>query len=240
MTPDTQFFALPWYRQFLLRLLPHFLLKGVGTTVFMTVFFSAYLHLLKNPSFEVTEMPLTAVDHWLPFTASTLPAYLSLWLYTSLPPALMIDRRDLVRYGAAIGAVCLFGLLCFYWFPTAVPPAGVDWSMYPAFDFLKKIDTAGNACPSLHVAAAVFSGAWLHRQLGEMGAGRIVRAVNFFWGTAILVSTLATKQHVFLDLLAGTALGLAGAWWSLRWIKPLVRPALPAFRQPAPGGLRQG
>lgn len=230
MTPDARFFALPWYRQFLLRLLPLFWLKGIGTTIFMTAFFTAYLYLLKNPAHAVTEMPLTAVDRWLSFNPSALPAYLSLWLYTSLPPALMLEWRDLTRYGWSIGAVCVSGLLVFYWFPTAVPPAMVDWSMYPAFDFLKKIDTAGNACPSLHVAAAAFSGIWLHRQLCEMGAGRGVLLVNSLWGAAILYSTLATKQHVFLDLLAGLALGLVGAWLSLRWIKPQVRP--PAFATP--------
>ena len=29
-------------------------------------------------------------------------------------------------------------------------------------DFLKSMDASGNACPSLHVATAVFSGIWLH------------------------------------------------------------------------------
>lgn len=230
MTPDARFLALPWYRQFLLRLLPLFWLKAIGTTVFMTAFFTAYLHLLKSPAHAVTEMPLTVVDRWLVFNPSALPAYLSLWLYTSLPPALMIAWRDLVRYGWSIGGVCLLGLIFFYWFPTSVPPAMVDWSLYPGFDFLKKIDTAGNACPSLHVAAAAFSGVWLHRQLDEMGAGRWVLLVNATWGVAILYSTLATKQHVFLDLAAGLLLGLVGVWLSLRWIRPPVRPAVLAAR----------
>jgi hypothetical protein len=230
MTPDARLLALPWYRQVPPRLLALFWLKAIGTTVFMTVFFTAYLHLLKNPASVVTEMPLTGVDRWLAFNPSSLPVYLSLWLYTSLPPALMIEWRDLVRYGASIGAVCLLGLLFFYWFPTAVPPAMVDWSIYPGFDFLKKIDTAGNACPSLHVAAAAFSGVWLHRQLGAMGAGRVVLLVNAGWCVAILYSTLATKQHVFLDLLAGLALGLVGVWLALRWIAPPARPAVLAAR----------
>lgn len=229
MTPDARFLDLPWYRQLPLRLLPLFWLKAIGTTVFMTLFFTAYLHLLKSPARAVTEMPLTAVDRWLDFNPSALPAYLSLWLYTSLPPALMIEWRDLVRYGGSIGGVCLVGLAFFYWFPTSVPPAMVDWSLYPGFDFLKKIDTAGNACPSLHVAAAVFSGVWLHRQLSEMAAGRWVLLVNATWGAAILYSTLATKQHVFLDLAAGLLLGLVGAWLSLRWIAPPVRPAAVSF-----------
>ena len=218
MTPDHSHSPAPWLRQFGDRLLQLFWLKFVGISIFMTVFFTAYLHLLKNPANAVTEMPLTAVDHWIGFNASALPLYLSLWIYTSLPPSLMAQRRDLERYGWAIVTVCVIGLLCFYLFPTMVPPVAVDWSAYPGFDFLKKIDTAGNACPSLHVASAVFSGLWLHRQLGEMSAGRGVQMLSALWGLGIVYSTLATKQHVALDVIAGGVLGGIGGWLSLWWI----------------------
>lgn len=195
-----------------------FWLKTVGISLFMTAFFAAYLDLLKHPVNAVTQMPLTFVDHWTPFTAQALPIYLSLWVYTSLPPVLMTTRGDLVRYGVAIGAVCLSGLACFYFWPTAVPPADVDWSAFPAFEFLKKIDSAGNACPSLHVASAVFSGLWLHRQLAELAAPAWTRPANLLWMLAIVYSTLATKQHVALDAFAGALLGGIGAWVSLRWM----------------------
>lgn len=223
MTPNFESSVLPWYRQALHRVPNVILLKSVGTTIFMTLFFTAYIHLLKNPSYAVTVMPLTAIDQWIDFNGMTLPLYLSLWIYTSLPPALMVRRADLERYGWSIGGVCVFGLIAFYFYPTAVPPAEVDWSAYPGFDFLKKIDTAGNACPSLHVASAVFSGIWLHRQLREMRAGPVVLALNAAWCIGILYSTLATKQHVSLDLLAGLVLGVVGAFLSLRWIKPADR-----------------
>lgn len=222
MTPNYHLSVLPWYRQALHRVPNLILLKTVGITIFMTVFFTAYIHLLKNPNHAVTVMPLTAVDQWVGFNAMALPFYLSLWIYTSLPPALIVRRPDLERYGWSIGAVCVAGLLFFYFYPTVVPPAAVDWSAYPAFGFLKKIDTAGNACPSLHVASAVFSGLWLHRQLREMRAGAGVLAVNAAWCIGILYSTLATKQHVSLDLLAGLLLGVVGAWLSLRWVKPMA------------------
>jgi membrane-associated phospholipid phosphatase len=34
-----------------------------------------------------------------------------------------------------------------------------------------------------------------------------VRALNWIWCLGILYSTVATRQHVFLDVLAGAALG---------------------------------
>jgi hypothetical protein len=221
MTPNAKDASLPWLRQFVLRAGHDYLLKGIGTTVFMTVFFMAYLHLLKHPAFPVTVMPVIRLDDWIAFQPHSLPLYLSLWFYTSLAPALIVGRRELVGYGVAIGLVCLFGLACFYFFPTTVPVPDIDWAAYPGFDFLHRIDTAGNACPSLHVAAAVFTGLWLHRLLGEMASARWLLALNALWCVGILYSTLATKQHVVLDLLAGLALGLVGGWAALRSLKPM-------------------
>ncbi len=187
----------------------HTWLKGIGTTVFMTVFFIAYFAILRDPQFPVWPVPLTAVDRWIPFQPVALPVYASLWLYVSLPPAFLAERRRLYGYGWAVGSLCLAGLAIFYFLPTTTPAALVDWDRYPGFDVLKGLDTNGNACPSLHVATAVFSGLWLHRLLEEMGGGRRWQAGNALWCLGIVYSTLATKQHVAVDAIAGLALGWA-------------------------------
>jgi len=77
------------------------------------------------------------------------------------------------------------------------------------------VDAAGNACPSLHVATAVFSAMWINRQLIEVGAPRIVRVFNWAWCIGIAYSTLATKQHVAVDMVAGAILGMFAASLSL-------------------------
>jgi membrane-associated phospholipid phosphatase len=92
----------------------------------------------------------------------------------------------------------------------------MDWSQHPAFAFLKTIDASGNACPSLHVAFAVFTAIWFRHLLREMGAGRFVRALNWLWCLGILYSTMAIRQHVALDVLAGAALGAIVAALHLR------------------------
>jgi hypothetical protein len=58
----------------------------------------------------------------------------------------------------------------FWFFPTTVPVFAVDWSQYPALQFLKATDVGGNAFPSLHVAFAVFTAVLLGRQLRSVGA----------------------------------------------------------------------
>ena len=200
------------------RLGHHTWLKGVGTTVFMTVFFIAYFEALKAPFFAPTPVPITFVDRWIDFLPAALPIYASLWFYVSLPPAFITDRRQLIGYGWAIGGLCLAGLTCFLLFPTATPAALVDWDRYPGFTMLKGLDTNGNACPSLHVATAVFSGLWLHRQLRDMGAGLRLRLGNALWCGGIVYSTLATKQHVAIDVIAGLALGWLWQVATARWL----------------------
>ena len=180
----------------------------------MAVFFTAYFFLLKNPAFPVTVMPLLAMDHWVVFSPLALIPYFSLWVYCSLPVMVMPERARLINFGIWIGVMCLFALSIFYFLPSAVPAANIDWSQHPGVSFLKAVDAAGNACPSMHVAAAVYSSFWLYWLLAELRMGWRAQSVQIIWGLAIVYSTLATKQHVSLDVWAGIALGIAFAWGS--------------------------
>jgi len=207
-----------WPRRAAARIFTWWPVKMGGTMLGMAAFFAAYFWVLNHPLHPVTVMPLTAVDRWIGFQPWTLPLYLSLWLYVSLVPALIVDRRELISFGAAWIALSAAGLGIFLLWPTAVPPSDVNWSQHPSFAFLKSADAAGNACPSLHVAFAVFSAVWFERLLRQLGTGTIVRALNWLWCLGILYSTIATRQHVSLDVLAGAALGAAVAAVHLRWL----------------------
>ncbi len=195
----------------------HFWFKAVGITAFITVFFQGYFYVLNHPGGPVAVMPLTAVDRAVGIHPLALPIYISLWVYVSLPPGLMTEVRDMVRYAAWVAAWCALGLGIFYVWPTMVPHADIDWAQYPGMAFLKRADGTGNACPSLHVAAAVFSAFWLHWRLRDFGIGLGARLANAVWCLAILYSTLATRQHVALDVAAGALLGVGFAWASHAW-----------------------
>ena len=208
-----------WYHQVGARLLKWWPAKMIGTTLGMTVFFVAYFWVLNHPLFPVTTMPVTAPDRLIAFRPEALFLYLSLWFYVSLAPALLVDRRELVSYGLAAVGLSVIGLGIFLFWPTAVPPPEVDWSQHPHFALLKAVDASGNACPSLHVAFAVFSAVWFGRLWRQMGAGRTVRALNWLWCLGILYSTIAIRQHVALDVLAGAVLGATVAAVHLRWLR---------------------
>jgi membrane-associated phospholipid phosphatase len=100
----------------------------------------------------------------------------------------------------------------FWLFPTTVPVFAVDWAQYPALQFLKATDVGGNAFPSLHVAFAVLTAVLLERQLRSVQAPTWLRVLNLLWAFGIVYSTLATRQHVLLDVLGGTLLAAAVSW----------------------------
>ena len=207
----------PWTAALWQRTRCHFLLKLVGTTAFTWLFFVAYFHLLRQPAYPVAVMPLTALDRLIPFQPQMLFVYLTLWLYVGIAPGLQPTLRELLVYGAWIAALCLTGLGLFYAWPSAVPALPVDVSGFAGFGMLTGVDAAGNACPSMHVAVAIFTAIWIGHVLRRIGAPPWLQAINLGWFVLIAWSTLAIKQHVVLDVVAGALLGIGFAIPSLRW-----------------------
>jgi membrane-associated phospholipid phosphatase len=205
-----------WLQQVGPRVRTLWLAKLTGTILSMPVFFVVYFWLLKHPLFPITTIPRTAIDRLIGFCPEALPFYVSLWLYVVLPPAFLKNRRELASYGLAVVGLSVIAFVFFLFWPTVLPKFEMDWSQHPTFAFLKTVDASGNACPSLHVAFAVFTAIWLRRLLREMGAGRLVRALNWLWCLGILYSTIAIRQHVAIDVLAGAVLGVIVAALHLR------------------------
>jgi membrane-associated phospholipid phosphatase len=205
-----------WLRQAGPRILFMWPTKFIGTAVIMTAFFIAYFWLLNHERHPVTIIPPIFVDRMVAFRPEALPLYVSLWFYVTLPPALMNDRRELLSYGWATVALSIVGFAFFVIWPTAVPKPDINWSQHPSVSYLKEVDASGNAFPSLHVAFAVFTAAWFGRLLRAMGAGGAARVLNWLWCLGIVYSTLAIRQHVALDAIAGAGLGAVFAFLHMR------------------------
>lgn len=223
--PDIQLNIHPstWYATMLSNMLLHMWTKAIGTTLFISAFFCVYLYLLKNPAYATTLMPVTWVDSLIGFQAWAMPVYLSLWFYVSLPPAFLATRRELFYYAFTIGMMCSIGLIIFYFWPTTVPAMLDNRLMHDSVNFLKSIDAAGNACPSLHVATALFSAIWFHMILHRFKTPNWVSTVNWLWCIGIIYSTLAVQQHVLMDVIGGIVLGAIGAYASLKLSRKLYR-----------------
>jgi hypothetical protein len=193
-------------------------MKGIANTVGLAGFLAAYFWVQHHTQFEVTQMPLTALDYWIPFFPPAIVPYASLWVYVSLPLALLTRSCEFRSFGWGATTLSIAGLGCFYLWPTAVPFV-TGWSPDASSLLLRHVDGAGNACPSLHVAFAVFSWVWLRRLIADVGGRTWVRVGNASWCLAIILSTLAIRQHVVLDVVAGAALGGAAAALSMVWLR---------------------
>ncbi len=207
----------PWRADIVRRFKRLWLLKLIGTTAFTWLFFIGYFHLLQHPAYPVTTMPRLLLDRWIPFQPAMLLPYLTLWFYIGTAPGLQRNLAELLAYGLWVGALCMTGLALFYFWPTAVPPLEIDVSGYAGFSALQGVDASGNACPSMHVAAAIFTALRLADVLRQARVPAPWRWANWLWLAAIVWSTVAIRQHVVLDAVAGAALGGAFALASLRW-----------------------
>jgi hypothetical protein len=215
-SPMASSLALPWPRQIAARLVFMWPLKAFGTMAFMVLFFWAYFAVLHNPLTPPFVMPVTWLDTWIGFSPSAFPAYVSLWVYVSLAPALMGNLRALFLFGLWMGAMCVFCLTIFWAFPTSMPSFPIDWKAYPGFDLIKGLDAAGNAFPSLHVASAVFSALWLNQLFVRIETPKALQWLSALHCSVIIWSTIATRQHVALDAMGGIIVGVVFAALSFR------------------------
>lgn len=200
--------SVPWYLALGQRIATLWLVKMIGTTAGISGFFFLYFWVMHNPPSTPAVMPLTAIDRWVAVSDDAMLLYGSLWFYISLAPALAKDKAELWTCAQGAAVMAAIGLVVFWFFPTTVPVFPVDWSQYPALQFLKATDVGGNAFPSLHVAFAVFTAVLLGRQLRSVGAPAWTQWVNLLWAFGIVYSTLATRQHVLLDVVGGTLLAV--------------------------------
>ncbi len=207
----------PWYRALGRRMATQWLLKTVATAGGIGFFFPVYFWVMQQAAPRVRVMPLVFIDHWVALHDGALWLYASLWIYVSLPAAFGRDAKALLRYGAATGGMAAIAFAIFWLAPTAVPAFPIDWATHPSLQFLKSADAAGNAFPSLHVSFAVLACTVIANQLHAVGAPLWLRVANGVWAVGIVYSTLATRQHVALDVLGGLLLGgFCGAAFYIR------------------------
>lgn len=168
--------------------------------------------------FTVRQFDLTVIDRLVTFQPAWVWGYAAIYPFVVVVPWLATRRDDLRRYALAMVTVIFVAGLFFFFFPVAGPrPSGVDANWL--YDRLVSIDPVTNAFPSLHCAMATLAALFAGRALASPGAQQmraIWRFAMWFLVAVILYSTLATKQHYFLDVVSGIALGAAGHWFARR------------------------
>ncbi len=185
-----------------------------------------YFSLQRLRGFTLHTLPITPVDRWIAFDPSWIGAYLSLALLVPIAPLLATRREQLVRYAKGLTLLCLPSFAVFLLFPVAGPRPDID-AGHALYGLIVAYDGPSNAFPSLHAGLAVFSLLFAYRVTCE-ALGRPARATlgiaGSLWGTAILYSTLATKQHWAIDLAPGVLLACAAHAFVWRRAARVARP----------------
>lgn len=218
------------------RLLSAWRLKVALLAAAAALLLGPYMLLQRFRMFETRTLSLSAIDEWAGFSPAWVWVYVLQYLQVPAAPALATTRVDLRRYLIGYIIVALASFIVFFVFPVEGPrPSdeqreGANW----LYQLLVAIDRPGNALPSQHVALATYSMCFAHRLTVEstsLAMRRFWLAVGWVIVALISWSTLATKQHYFVDAVTGFALGVVAH--HLVWRLPLFNSA---SKNPAEGG----
>ena len=190
------------------RLRAEWKLKLLLTVVLNVWVYGPYRFLQHHHFFPAYTMPETFCDRLIPFSDLVVWLYLSIYLLMPIGPFLMNRRRQILRYALGIALIGVTADLVFLFWPTCCPrPVGAGTNA--TYRMLVGIDNPFHAFPSLHAAFAVYSASCGALVLREMRGHSGWSPVLWFWTLLILFGTLATKQHMVWDIIAGSLLGLA-------------------------------
>ena len=149
-------------------------------------------------------VPELALDRIVPLKPGWALVYGSLYLFLILLPVFVVRQQEHIRRTVlAYLLVWIAAYICFLVYPTKAPrPAGVPGEGFMAWGlrFLYQADPPYNCFPSLHVAHSFVSALTCYRVHRGVGITAVVCA------TLVGLSTLFTKQHYVLDVIAGVFL----------------------------------
>ena len=173
--------------------------------------------------------PEVALDRAFPLQPAWALVYGSLYLFLILLPVFVVRQQEQVRRTVlAYLMIWITAYVCFFVYPTQAPrPAEVAGQGFVAWGlrFLYAADPPYNCFPSLHVAHSFVSALACSRVHRGVGIGGAVCA------SIVGLSTLFTKQHYVLDVLAGIL--LAGAAYAV-FLRSCPREESPDVHRVAP------
>lgn len=193
--------------------------------LFIGLFFVAYyiFYVYPNfyPLFPPRQMVTLKIDQSLPFLPWTFVIYVSCYFLIAIVIILLKTPLEIYSFTRrAFGVLIACGLF-FLLYPTVYPRP--EYSIVEngylklILHFIATVDKPGNCFPSLHVAMTAVSVWSMH------SVNSFLFKIFIFWGAAICLSTLTTKQHYFVDILGGILIaGLVG-FLEWKWFKQKAR-----------------
>jgi len=156
---------------------------------------------MQGRALHVPELPL---DRVVPLQPAWAIVYGVLYLFLVILPVFVVRQEEHIRRTVwAYLMVWIAAYVCFFAYPTIAPrPASVVGEGFVVWGlrFLYSADPPYNCFPSLHVAHSFVSALTCYRTHREVGWAAWICAL------LVAISTLFSKQHYVLDVIAGAVL----------------------------------
>jgi membrane-associated phospholipid phosphatase len=179
---------------------------------------------------RILHVPAVALDHVVPLLPMWGLVYGSLYLWLIVLPVFVVRQQEQIRRTVlAYLMVWIVSYIFFLVYPTIAPrPARVNGEGFAVWGlrFLYSADPPYNCFPSLHVAHSFVSALTSYRVHRGVGIAAVLGA------TLVGASTLFTKQHYILDVIAGVSLSCVAYVLFLRSYPREQIPALERFLAP--------
>ena len=151
-------------------------------------------------------VPEVFIDRIIPFQPHWVWIYLFTYVYVVLTYFFVLDKSSAKIFVNTFVLASLLGGVVFFFFPTTIfrelypLNPNTDLSSLMLY-YMRSIDKPKNCIPSFHIALTFATTASLYLHSGKK------RILGIVFGVLIAYSTMAVKQHYFLDVFSGMALG---------------------------------
>ncbi len=181
---------------------------------FLMFFCATILYMTSNhyQIFEPIYLPMMWIDDQVPFLPYSVWIYISEYVFFVVIYLMCKSTINLNKYLYSFFALQTVSVAIFWIWPTTYPrdlyplPQDLHWLTRFVFESLRVTDAPTNCCPSLHVSSVYLTSFLFVEEQKEKFP------FFFTWGTLIALSTLTTKQHYAVDVLAGLAMALIFYW----------------------------
>lgn len=185
-----------------------------------------YIFIAHGVSDRTLHTPELALDGAIPLVPAWALVYGALYLFLIVLPVFVVREQEHIRRTfLAYLTVWIAAYVCFVVYPTIAPRgddvAGEGFAAW-GLRFLYSADPPYNCFPSIHVAHSFVSALACYPLNRRVGSFAIACA------SLVALSTLFTKQHYVLDVVAGVL--LAGIAWAV-FLRGYRREAIPARDQ---------
>ncbi len=197
--------------------LPLFITRGNKYFAGALMYSCAYaLYYLTNhfPIKEPVLLSLNWIDQNTPFWPWTVLIYTSEYFYFAFVYILLKREDNINQYLYSYFFAQIVACFIFVVYPVTYPrelfpvPTDIPMWLQGIWTWLRKADAPTNCLPSLHVASVYLSAfAFITDKQMKLFWGFLT------WSTLIALTTLTTKQHYFVDIVAGIALALLSYFW---------------------------